>query len=828
MKITILTRLMAALALVTAAPLTAQAAFNQILYTANYTGTPVLGTDTLGGVTYATVGYGDLYNDGQPGMPYLPVDYLRFSVPYNATNFTVAATCPVMYKTTRNLSHLVYPSQPPRLMNDTTPVVITLPDSTAYSTGGSYPMQPAWVVDEGFLDGENHIVTVAVMPFVYKRTSTSDKLEQWKRVNVRLLYDLSDSLAMYPIVRNDSTMREDGYNLARSMVVNPGQVKTFAPVDISNDFDSLGINLYGTTGDGLNGGIFPGFDPPDPTPIDTTDLGSQEMHEASYHYTYLIVTTDEYVHSLRRLAALKRQKGYNVKIVTMDQVLSSPYCLDGDRIKQDDGTYLTTFTDNAGKLRQYLKHEYCSNSLEYLLIVGADAPYRKKYSTTIQDSVPTDLYFGDLNANWYIVDSVDRHSEISVGRILAKEDAQINNYTNKLFRYELNPGHGDYGYLQRIFYSEGIDFETDTDWSHVDESYSKIFPTKTRYLEIINGLFPSGTDIINEINATRYGYLSFMNHGGPSGILTYGHRNTHYHPKDTTETTPHYYLWAIDSIHYINYSIDTEDFHIGNGLNNLDNKWYPSICYSSACTVMPYDKVKGYTRVSTNFGESFTTGRDYGGPAFLGNTRQGYLYNISSRLEKSFAESIHNGYYKIGLAEAISKSIFTPKRSMYTNYIAMIHNLLGDPEFELWTGIPQQYSNISITRNDNSIRISGINSDSTIVAIYNNGGQLSQTTVHNSNITLNANPNSTIMLYKHNYIPYIAPLDLQNIELSNNQYLIASDVTAGKFVDPNRTIGEVVVKNGIEYEIEASGTVTLQDGFKVEKGATFAVYPSCF
>lgn len=32
----------------------------------------------------------------------------------------------------------------------------------------------------------------------------------------------------------------------------------------------------------------------------------------------------------------------------------------------------------------------------------------------------------------------------------------------------------------------------------------------------------------------------------------------------------------------------------------------------------------------------------------------------------------------------------------------------------------------------------------------------------------------------------------------------------------------------IEYEIESSGTVTLQDGFKVEKGATFAVYPSSY
>lgn len=42
------------------------------------------------------------------------------------------------------------------------------------------------------------------------------------------------------------------------------------------------------------------------------------------------------------------------------------------------------------------------------------------------------------------------------------------------------------------------------------------------------------------------------------------------------------------------------------------------------------------------------------------------------------------------------------------------------------------------------------------------------------------------------------------------------------------SFGNVVVKSGAEYEIEATGTVTLKHGFKVEKGATFAVYPSCF
>lgn len=75
---------------------------------------------------------------------------------------------------------------------------------------------------------------------------------------------------------------------------------------------------------------------------------------------------------------------------------------------------------------------------------------------------------------------------------------------------------------------------------------------------------------------------------------------------------------------------------------------------------------------------------------------------------------------------------------------------------------------------------------------------------------------------------FIAPLVLQKIDLNRSQYVIASDVTAGRSVDIGRTCGDVIVKNGVEYEIEASGTVTLEDGFSVEKGATFAVYPSCF
>lgn len=95
-----------------------------------------------------------------------------------------------------------------------------------------------------------------------------------------------------------------------------------------------------------------------------------------------------------------------------------------------------------------------------------------------------------------------------------------------------------------------------------------------------------------------------------------------------------------------------------------------------------------------------------------------------------------------------------------------------------------------------------------------------------SSVTLNASPNGSVMLYKHNSIPFIAPIVFQNVILDKSQYIVAGLVTAGRNVDCNRTKGNVVIQEGVDYEIEAAGNVRLEDGFKVEKGAMFAVYPA--
>ena len=729
-----------------------------------------------------TVSYDGLYNGGEPGTPSLPIDYLRFSVPYNATNFTVTTTVGnmLMYPS----SHLVYPCQIPRMICDTTPVIITLPDTAAYFSGSIYPSVRAWVADEGFLAGENHIVTVAVMPIAFKHVNYGlmpNSVRQSLSVTLNISYDISNVLDIYPFANCDESLRDEGYELTRSIVVNPQSVQSFAPTEMG--MSSMFI------------------------PYQTTGIQDENI------FPYLVITTNELSHAMRRFVALKKQKGYNVKIATLSEVLSDPYACIGD-IVPVNGYPTVTFTDDAGKIREYLKIANWYNKTKYLLFAGTDVPFRITHEMTPIDSydIPNDLYYADLNSNWHGGNSnIDRHPELFVGRILAKNEDQINNFTDKLFRYELNPGKGDFSYLRRSLYTEGKDMDGES--KLIGKRMNNLCPDSMLISEKWTNPTPKACDVIDAINSNQFGFWGTFNHGEPTCISISGggaHRL--------------YRLWAIDSCEV---SQSTHhDYEANNGLDNIMNKDFPMVSYSISCETMPYDTLPGFESIPMNFGESFTTGKDYGGPAYLGNTRDGFI-RWSAKLGEYFAENLNNGMFKIGVAEALSK---TNSVHPYVDlYLSLVHNLLGDPTMEMWSDIPQKYSNIEVIRSDNSITISGINVDSTIIAYSSNDLQIGSDTVSSSVVTLTSvSPNSTVMLYKHNYIPYIAPLVLQNATFSNSQYIIATDIMAGNCVDNNRTPGDVVVSDGVEYEAEITGKAILCDGFKVEKGATFAIYPSSF
>lgn len=64
---------------------------------------------------------------------------------------------------------------------------------------------------------------------------------------------------------------------------------------------------------------------------------------------------------------------------------------------------------------------------------------------------------------------------------------------------------------------------------------------------------------------------------------------------------------------------------------------------------------------------------------------------------------------------------------------------------------------------------------------------------------------------------------VQNTEIANSQYVLASKAYFGKNVDNNRTAGNVTIPAGVNYEMEITGEAVLAPGFEVEQGAEFSV-----
>ena len=747
---------------------------------------------TVGQETFSRYSYPGCDHIDQVGAPMLPVKYIRLSVPYNATNIRV--TTPGSSYLTQPVSRRIYPAPVPLTTNDTIPDTPELViDSAIYMTNAFWPPLPAQLVGDGFYMGENRIITVAVRPMLYNPVTS--KTRNYSQVRVNVIYDLGGTPANM-LVRRGGDLRQQEQQSAKAMVENPQQVEGFA-MPATQAFHLPAHGLL-----------------PDSALTDTASYYyGGELYTWGDRARYLIVTTRDLAPSFKRLAALKRQKGYSVQIKCIEYILADPRVQHGDVFVNTNGDTISTINDDAGKLRQYLKLAHAYDNTQFVLLGGKNVPYR--YGWRMQTRIPTDQYFTDLSTIWtynvnsdiYVSSNYDLSPELFVGRLLGDSCHWIENYIDKLFRYELNPGHSDFSYLRRCF-----SFEKRSSLGYSDSitsNFGDIFTTYDLQREQDQAPYNTGNSFISAINTNHYGFVDIFAHGSPNGIQVckYSPKKCSVKALHNQNKTPHQNDWLQES---------------HNGLDNLENKYYPFVLYTSCCSTMPFDiySPSYYTYdVKMNVGESFTLGKDYGGVAYLGNTRDSYTDSMP-RLGAQFAIQISMGKH-IGEAEAQSKVLFGGV------YHAMVNNLLGDPEFRMWTNEPMQYSSITVTRIGNLINISGLpvydNNESIVALLSNDGTSRWKTVASGSTTFTNVNPNSLVMVYQHNYLPYIAPLYLQNERISHSQHVIANDVYAGREVDCNRTVGDITIATGVEYELDAKGQVVLSPGFIVEKGALFSV-----
>ncbi len=757
--------------------------------------------DTIvGNQHYVFVKYGDIILNEITNLStnnrILPIDNLVFSVPYNATNFTVQDSIKSVNLYLKN-NHL-YPRDLYAL-TDSTLSLSSIPDEL-YSILSFQPLNPCQLHSSGYVLGDNKIITLKLMPVTYDPSLGILRLATVQKI--KIYYDIDDSI-IPPIIRYDLDTKVDDLAKIEPNVVNGTSM-------MANSF-----LLSGNT-------------------ITYPEISQYSLPT----YSYCIITNRELAPAFKKIIAMKRQKGLSAGIVCIEDIMASPDYNLGDI---QGGTY-PNITDTAGVVRQYLKYAFqSSNNPTQYVLMGGKAPlspvrYTHTFAETDIDNshVSTDMYFSNLSLPWVhnsstfdqqfeneymIIDTIKTKRnlplfpDLFVGRLLCTTNDDIDNYSNKLYKYIFNPGNGNSSYLSKAtFENVGNLFDDflvrnlakkyfgDNDYSYINNSLEKL----------------NGSQFIDYLNINKQNFVSINAHGDTQSIKILASSS------DNLSAV----LTALD-----NYPVQSWiQVEHGNGLDCLTNKNEPFILYTLSCSTMPYDKalnIEGSTTThgKYNFGESFTLGKNYGGPAYLGNTRSSFFE--SSILEGEFLRALfRRKMYSLGMAEAFSKLFhikgYGSNIEYQYNHVNLTHNLLGDPEFEMWTCEPQRYEGIVVSQSINYVFIDGVTSSDTI-AYCDNDGNIGKTIGSDSFSLIVPSPSTSIMIYNHDHIPYIAPLKLQNCNINNSQYVYASSFSAGRNVLPSVIGGNVTIKNGAVYEVEATDDVHLGKGFIVENGATFAI-----
>lgn len=698
----------------------------------------------------------DFKNILKEGLPNLPVKYFNFIIPYNSEVVDIKVNC-IEEKSIKLNKPITIGSKQVPIGNKN-----HLLDSTLNRIDENvtmvFPENKVELVNEGFYDYNNHIITVAVCPFEYSLSTF--ELTFYNKLSFHMITEkrfIKDT----PISRSRKAMTKKIYKKSiEKFVENSEQIKLYQ------------------------------------LPIKKTKTSKRALNSFPY-YDYIIITSEELSHCFNSFLNWKRRKGVDIGIVTLSYIYSN----------YASGDIISGINDNAGSIRQFLYDAY-SNGTTFCLLGGDNTVVPIRYgwasNNTINNNyiIPCDYYFSDFNGDWNVdgdacygeptEDNPDFVPEIFIGRLMCSTQEHISNWTRKLIVYESNPGNGNTSYLTKALYTEA-DHMQQYNWAYrISRKLS--FLSNKILKETYNGIhdynsvglpqFPRGSDIINEFN-NYYGFVSFMGHGSPQNIAVATKLMNDY-PKERIYT----------------YESEYPDL-IGGALENMRNEDHPNIYYSISCSNVPFDDFN-HSVSKKNIGECYTTEFKSGGVAFLGNTRYGWI-NSSLYLFEHFADEITKGNTHIGIAEANSIILTS------NNYLKYSHNLIGCPETEMWTLHPYEFENVFITQTGTTVNVNtGVLSDCRIcvMSILDNGESYWEVKNGSAATFYNVTEPYYVTITKPNYIPYLYPDDIkiQNHTFTENTTIIGNNISVGYNVDNSKTYGTVKINPGVHVTFIPKGT----------------------
>ena len=386
---------------------------------------------------------------------------------------------------------------------------------------------------------------------------------------------------------------------------------------------------------------------------------------------FVIIANEHLSTAFETLRQYRNSRGVPTSVVTIEEIIAG-----------------FPGRDDAERLRNYLKTFYASGG-RYVLL-GGDAqvlpvryayPYPTDSAVDHREQLLCDLYFADLTGEWDVdsdntwgeryEDLPDATPELMVGRLPISSPEEVAAYTNKLIRYETNPGSGDPSYLTRtLFYSadQMRDYGPGGQHRTIAQAFPSPFQVDTSIgVETPSGNDPNPTNLgpLQMPSATRtgYGIVNVIAHGRFDGFV--------FKSSGYNEFPKQYILTG-------GYS------EVQCAFDSLGNDALPSFYYSLACDNAGWDLDRPpFATEGTNMGRELI-GSSSGAVAMVGNTRWGWI-GSSFLLHKAFFDSL--------FAHPDQPAILAMYRAQqtYWYYRDLVYGqvFLGDPLTKIYTSLPR-------------------------------------------------------------------------------------------------------------------------------------------
>jgi hypothetical protein len=408
-------------------------------------------------------------------------------------------------------------------------------------------------------------------------------------------------------------------------------------------------------------------------------------------FNYVVITNERFAnysdeYDLNKFAEYKRNKGFDVKIVTVENITSNPAFWNNTAM----------FNDTPAQIRNFIRYAYLNWGTDYVLLVGdADIanpeqniiPARYLFATTgglplssydEEGYIPSDLYYACLDGNFNDDmdekwgenstensathrDEADLLAEVWVGRACVDSNDELSNFVMKTISYDQTEGDPYLGEILLIGEYLGFEGMADFGGNYKDE-IKQLIPDEYVVLTLYDRDWPtfdpnnpwySGWSKLDLIEILNKG-VHIANHDG-HGWTNYGLR-LHNYDIDTLSNTKYCFIYSQTCL-----------------AGSFDN-WYPrDNYYTDDCAA-----------------EHFTVETPHGAFAVIMNSRYGLGMENSTdapsqRYDLAFFNAIFNkNIREIGRANHASKEdniwrIDEP--GMRWAYYET--NLLGDPQLAI-------------------------------------------------------------------------------------------------------------------------------------------------